>query len=263
MNSIAMIFKNGLNCIGKFVHKNQNKIMIGAGLGGFGTSLYLMAKQAPKAKEALIDLYSDLANSDEDLSKPRIFWEEVKTVTPYYAAPVLTAIGSGTLIVCGVNDICKEKALWVSAYEGLQAKMVERIEAEREVIGEKKEKEIDHYIEQKKMDDEDPQKSSEVVITDGKSLFKFDYNGRYFRSTRDEIINASKTIYERLVTEMWIPFNEFQYELGLSDTGDGENNGFCIDYGIDVRFVPGTAPDGRSCQVVKFGIDPIPDKTKC
>ena len=70
--------------------------------------------------------------------------------------------------------------------------------------------------------------------------------------SREEILRAVKRISDRLSTEMWISLNELQYELGLSNTDDGEILGFTVDEGIDVDWGVTLTPNGEPCQVVEF-----------
>lgn len=260
MNNLTMIFNNGLKNIGKFCNKYSSQILTGCGIAGFGTSMYLIAKESPKAKMALAELHRRLGEDDTPYTKNQILWKEIKTVAPIYAPSIATAIGSTACIISANKIETNKTAIFATAYETAQAGYLEYKNAVKEQLGEKKEKEVRHAIAQKKIDDNPPPNSgSEVMMTDGKSLFKFECDGRYFRSTRDDILKTAKYFSERLMGgEDWISFNEFCYELDISPTSNGEKLGFTDRYGIDISFDACITPEGGTCQVVSFSPDLMP-----
>lgn len=263
MNNFGLYFMNGVKGLGKWFNRYSPQILVGCGIAGFGTSMVMIAKEAPRAKEALDDLHRELGESDEELTKNQIIFREIKTVAPIYAPSIATAAVSAGCILGGYKMQSNKTALWAAAYEAAQNNYLEHVKATREAIGEKKEKEIQHAIAQKHIDDNPPPDSgSEIIMTDGKSLFQFGCNQRYLRTTRDEVLKTAKYLSERLFTERWIPFADFLWELGLKPGSCDYNVGFLDRYGIDIRFEACMTPEGGTCQVIIFSPDLIPDPEK-
>lgn len=266
--NIIKIISDTTKKIGAFVDKHSPEILTGCGIAGFGATVILVAKEAPSAKERLDDLHAEWAENDIEMTKPKMIFEEAKTIAPIYWPAATTGIISVGCVLSAHRISTKRTAAWAAAYEVAQSNFVEYKNAVVEQIGEKKEKAVVDAICQKDIEKDPPKDdisrpvsdSNEVVITDGKSLFKFKCNGRYFRSTRDDIYQAVKKISDRLITEMWIPFNDLQFELGLDNTDDGDENGFWVENGIDVNFSSCIAPNGETCQVVIFNTWLAPDK---
>lgn len=262
MSSIALGLNRILRCSSKFFKKYTPEILIGCGIAGFASSMVMVAKETPRTKEDLDILHEELAECEEEVTKRKIIFEETKIILKNYAPAILTAGVSAGCIFCSNRIKTKRIAVWATAYELTRNDFEEYREEVKKKIGEKKEKEVINSVCQNDLDDDPPPKelySSEQIITDGKSLFKFKNNGRYFRSSREDILKTVKYISERLITERWIPFNEFQYEFQLDNTEDGDNVGFLQDYGIDVIFEACIAPNGESCQYVIFNPGLMPD----
>lgn len=258
--------ESGLKQTGRLIDKYSPEILIGCGIVGFISTVVMVAKEAPIADALIDELHEELAESEEDLTSAKITFEEIKTVLPIYAPAIISGTVSIGCILGSYKISSKRTAAWATAYELTQASFAEYKTKVRDQIGEKKEREVVHAINQEKIDNNPPaesmlrDESKEVVMNEG-SLFMLEYNGRYFRSTVEDISRAVKSISDRLSTEMFIDFNELQYELGLSSTSDGIDNGFCVEDGIDLdRFDYVTAPNGEVCGVVDFLVRPKPRK---
>lgn len=249
----------------RFFKRNGSLILLCSGIGGMFSSVILAAKEAPKAKDALDELHKELGESDAEMSKAKIFWEEFKVAAPFYA-PSAGAFLLGAGCTVGSYKIESGKAAALAGVVDIaQGRLIGLEKAAMEVVDEKTMKEIKNKMAENMVKNDPPGKDilkaceeakqkflTEEIPGDGRSLFRLGVNGRYFRSSREEILRAVKRISDRLSTEMWISLNEFQYELGLSNTDDGEILGFTVDEGIDVDWGVTLTPNGEPCQVVEF-----------
>lgn len=249
---------------GRVIDKYSPEILIGCGLVGFATTCMLVAHEAPIAKEELDDLHAKLGESDEEISKAKIIFEEAKTVLPIYAPSIISGVMSCGCILGSYRISSKRTAALATAYEFANSSLIEYQNKVVEKLGEKKEKEIRHEISEDKIKKNPPPedyKSSygginggkEEVYTDGLYLFYDNYTGRYLRSNSEIIAKAEKRITERLFTEMWVSLNEFYWELGVGPTDAGDDFGFNVDDGIDIDISESTKlPDGTTVTIMKY-----------
>lgn len=256
-------FKSFCRKTNRYIDKHSPEILLGTAIAGFITTVILVAKESPVAKEKLEKLHEDIKESETELSKPQIIFEEVKAVAPIYAPAAVTGATSIACMVGSYNISAKRIAAWTTAaeiastnYKSLKAKVAEE-------VGEKAVEKISHDIVQDHLDNTTPPepRSSEVTMT-GQSLYCIDYNSRYFYATRDEVWKAVKTISDRFSGgEDWISLNEFLWELDIRRLSkDGDLVGFNSTDGININFDSGLSPNGEPCAVIVFEDDPMPCK---
>ena len=218
----------------------------------------LVAHEAPIAKDRLDDLHRELGESDEEISKAGVIFEESKIVLKTYAPAIVSGAVSCGCILGSYRISSKRTAAFATAYELANSSLIEYQKKVVEKLGEKKEAEIRHEIHE-----DDAKKSMvsgergvEMEYTDGKTVFK-DFCGRYFRSNIDTVRKAEKTISERLMTEMEVPLNDFYWELGLGPTEVGDYLHFIVDNGIDVVMDPIKGEDGNTITYLDFLVRPM------
>lgn len=257
-------FKSFCHKTNKYIDKHSPEILLGTAIAGFITTVVMVAKEAPIAKEKLDNLHRELGESEEPMNKPQIIFEEVKTVAPVYAPAVITGATSIACMLGSYNISAKRIAAWTTAAEIAQTNFRELKTKVAEEVGEKAVEKISHDIVQDHLDKaekpKEESKGADALMT-GKSLYCIDYNRRYFYATRDEVWAAVKTITDRFKCEDWQPLNDFLWELGLRDLStDGDIVGFNSSDGIDIIFDSGLASDGQPCAVIRFEEDPMPCK---
>ena len=254
-------FKSFCHKTNKYINKHSPELLLGTAIAGFITTVIMVAKEAPVAKEKLDKLHD--TTEFHELSKPKKVFEEVKAVTPVYAPAVVT----GTISIgCALGSYkvnARRVAAWMTACEIAQTNLKEFKTKVVEEVGEKAVEKIQHDIVQDHLDNSEPpvERGSDVIMT-GKSLYCIDYNKRYFYATRDNVWEAVKKISERLIGgEDWISLYEFLWELDIRQFGkDDEIVGFNSEDGINIYFDSGLTPTGEACAVIKFVDDPMPCK---
>lgn len=240
------------------VNKNSPKILTAASCIGMTGTIILTAKVAPKAKKAWDDKKEEIKERretlNEEISKPKEIFEEVKAVTPYYL-PV--AIMGGTSIACSVGSYkisAKRITAYASAYEVARQSLVDYKAKTKEVVGEKKEKEIEGAIAADKVKENPP--SNEVIMDDGLTLCYDAMSGRYFRSSAEKIRQVVNELNKRLITEMYVSMNDLYYELGIPSTRLGDEMGWNVDDMIEVNFNSILAPNDEPCLVLDYSCCP-------
>lgn len=266
MNLLQTV-KNGANKLIKTADKHSPEILIGVGLVGFVSALVMVNKVSPVAKERLDDLHDELGESEEEITKKDILVKEAKIVVPLYL-PATMAAGASTLcVLAAFKKVNKRTAALATAYELANSRLADYQKKMLEELGEKKANKVLHDISQEKVTNNPPpyeytdsaKNSSEVVMTDGLSLFYDPLGGRYFRSSIERVRHAEKVISERLPVEMYISLNDLYYELELPYTKTGDMVGFTVEDGIEIIFNSCLAPDMTPCTVMEFCACPRPD----
>lgn len=247
LNDISKKLKKGTKNLGRVLDKHSPEILIGCGLVGFVTTCVLVAKAAPIARDKLDELHKELGETDEEISKARVIFEEVKTVTPVYIPAMLSGVVSCGCILGSHHISSKRTAALATCYELAQSNLIDYQNKVREKLGEKKESEIRHEVNEDKIRSEPvpDEYRNELAYTDGMTVFKDRY-GRFFRSNMDIVAKAEKAILKRLTTEMYVSLNEFYYELGIGSTDAGEDLYFTVEKGIDVVTDPVKNTDGNT-----------------
>lgn len=264
LNSISKSLNKTIRKTTKILDKYSPEILIGCGLVGFVTTVLLVAHEAPIARDSLNDLHQDLAEREDadKLSKGRIIFEEAKVVTPIYLPSIISG-GVACACILGSYHISSRRTAAIAAcYEFAQSNLVEYQKKVVEKLGEKKEREIRHEIQEDKVKRNAIDSyggvmgGQDVIYTDGLYLFYDSFTGRYFRSNVDIVRKAEKSIAERLVTEMWISLNEFYWELGIGNTDVGDELGFNVEDGIDLSLESCQLPDGTTCTAITYLCQP-------
>jgi len=243
----------------KQMDKHSPEILMGCGLVGFATTVILVAKEAPIARDRLDDLHKELGGCDEEISKGRVIFEEFKAVAPIYAPAFVSGAVSCGCILGSYHISSKRTAALATAYELCQSTLVDYQNKVREKLGEKKEREIQHEIFEDDVKKDPPPEAyrNELAYTDGLTVFK-DCYGRYFRSNMDIVRRAEKTITKRLQTEMEVSLNEFYWELDIGPTDCGDDIFFIADKGIDIVTDSVKNSDGNTITKLDFLSRPEP-----
>ena len=247
LNDISRKLKKSTKNFGRALNRRSPEILIGCGLVGFVTTCVLVAKAAPVARDRLDDLHKELGEKDEEISKAKVIFEEAKTVLPVYAPAIVSGTMSCACILCSYRISSKRTAALALSYELAQSNLIDYQNKVREKLGENKEREIQHEINEEKIKSEPVPEEyrNELAYTDGMTVFKDRY-GRFFRSNMEIVRKAEKKISDRLTTEMYISLNEFYYELGIGSTDAGDDLYFTVEKGIDVVTDPIKNTDGNT-----------------
>lgn len=236
------------------IEKNKPELLIALGITGYFTATCLAVKSTPKALQNI----EKEKEKKKDLTKKDI----IKVSWKCYIPSVIT-FGVSTACIIGANSVNSSRnAALAAAYSLSEKALSDYKEAAVDVIGEKKEKDIQDKVSEKKIEN-DPVCNKEVIITGkGEQLCYDCMSGRYFKSDIDKIRKAENEINKRLRSEMYVSLNDFYYELGLRPVQLGDEMGWNIDYELELSFSSQLADDGTPCLVINYLITPRYDYTK-
>lgn len=234
---------NVFDSVGKFADKHSPEILLGAGIAGMLTTAVLSVRATPKAIKSIE------AKKKEKRKTKLTIGETIAASWKYYILPFVT-FGASTAALVGSNNVQNKRvaalatscALWESGFKRYAEKVVE-------TVGEKKEQQIRDKVAAEQVK-ENPVRSAEVLATSGGESLCYDSKNKlYFRSCWSKIEKAENTINKQLNTsedpELFVPLNDFFYELGLPSTDYGKMVGWRRDVGyLKVQ---------RSCQLTDDG----------
>lgn len=231
--------------------KNSPKILMGIGITGMMVTTVMAVKATPKA---LLLIEEKKRKENVENYKPV---EIIKIVWPCYISTTVTGVFS-IMCLIGANSLnSKRNAALVTAYAISESTLKSYREKVVELLGEKKDQSIMDEVEKERIA-KNPVTSTEIVITNKGDTLCYDaVSGRYFRGDIDKIKRAEQELNRRMRDEMYIPLNDFYYEIGLSDIKLGDILGWNIQNGyIDMDFSSQLASDGTPCLVIDYLIAP-------
>lgn len=259
------IIKAG-NDAAKFIAKNSPLLLTVLGITGMWTGTVMVAKAAPKAKEAVEESRD---NRPDDLNKVEEIVEDVKAAAPLYL-PAGIVIAGATVCLVGsysisANRIAKYSGLWIMT----EAKAAEYQKKVVEKLGEKKEKEIRDEIVKDHMDkaaDDQDRFNMDEALMDGKQLFWDDTTKHYFRCSYQELFDVKERLNLALDLDTskgcrCISVNDWLYEFDdLKDYCNTvwENYGWYPGDKITYETVPHMCKDGiTTCTGIVMRVEPF------
>lgn len=237
MSDIHQSFKG----IGRFIERNSTHILTGVAITGAFTTAMFAVEATPKALRAIEDY--QCKNNKERF---QVAWH-------FYIPAGITFVITATSIISMnvINE--RKKAALVGLYSIAQSTLKEYQAKVIETIGKKEEQKILDRIDLDRVHNNPPK---EVIFTgSGEVLCLDSTSGRYFTSEIEKIRRTINEINRDLMQEMFIPLNDFYYELGLEPTELGRDLGFNIDEGfLEVRFSSQLTKDEKPCLVLNYEV---------
>ena len=233
--------------------QHSPEILTGIGIAGMIATTVMAVRATPKA----IKLIEEKAYENDALACELTIQDKVKSCWKCYIPSVVTGISSVACLIGASSVNARRNAALAAAYTISDSALREYREKVVETIGEKKEQALKESIAKDKVD-KDPVTTREVIITEkGNTLCYDGIFGRYFKSDIETIKRAVNKINRTIVTDMYVPLNDFYDEIGLSPTKIGYDLGWNIDDGeIDVEFSSQLADDGTPCLVIGYNVAP-------
>lgn len=235
----------------KFLGKHSPEILTGLGIAGFITSTILAVKATPKALSLIDD--QKLRLGEEEL-KPI---ETIKVAWKPYLPSILLTIASTSCIIGATSINRRRTAALAAAYTMSERALIHYRNKVIDVLGDKKEKEIQEKVAQDKVTNNNPKDQQIIITSKGNTLFMDSLSGRYFRSDIDTIKKIINDLNRRLVFEHYVSVNDLYYELGLKSTKNGSFMGWNLDEGlIEVEYNTALADNDEPCIVIDYDISP-------
>lgn len=176
---------------------------------------------------------------------------------PYLPVAISYAMAIPCIVVSN-KVVNKKYAALATAYTISEAALQEYQDKTREVLGEKKAKEIQEAVNADKV-----QKTysggNQIIITDkGESLFFEPISGRYFKSNWNDISKAANDLNADAIASVTgvITLNDWFSALGLEDSDIGEEIGWSLIDGsnslIDIEISSHLTKDNVPCGAISY-----------
>lgn len=250
----------------RVLKKRSPEILTGFGIAGMVTTTVLAVKATPKALTLIQD--AEIEKVDVQVKEGKGPDELVKTLTPAEVVkvawkPYIPAVLLGTVSVAcliGANSVhTRRHAALYSAYKLSETALTEYKDKVKEIVPEKKVKEIKQKLAEDKVDNivknEDckEQKAKVIVSNDGDTWFVDPFTNGSFLCTETKIREAIVDLNYRLMDEMFVSLSDLYDELGLEHTQNSDEIGWCIDDGkIRPDFSDAIVKNGKAYVVMDF-----------
>lgn len=224
--------------------KNNHHILTATSILGLGLTVYFTVDATPKALEII---------KRKELKQPI---DIVKNTWKVFL-PVGIAGGFTIASILGLNCIHLKRhssilglySLTDTAFREYKKKVVEK-------IGEAHETKIRDSISADEL--KNLQRNTEVIITGKGDILCYDtISGRCFKFDVDRIKKIVNDINYKLRTDMFIPLNDFYYELGLNGIKIGDELGWSIEKGqLELTFSAHLNENEEPCVCLNYDVFP-------
>lgn len=268
------MFKSNLNNfmknIGAKLGANAPGITIGLGTGAILVAGVMVGVATPKAMKLIKDAQvaktkqfkkmKEKAPDDAVMDETdELTWVEIiKAGWKPYAPAIVTAVVGVACIVGGTRANERRNAALSAAYTVVEQTLNDYTAKTKEIVGEKKEKEIRDAIAEDELK-KHPLSGYNVVRMPkcGKTLC-YDVRSReYFMSDYNTIKKVENDLNRRLRSEMFISLNDVYDEFGIvHDDELGDDIGWNVDDELEFTISSKIAENNEPCLVVNYVIAP-------
>lgn len=245
-----------MNSFAAFMYKNKPGLIMGLGIGSMIMSTVLAFRYAPLAKDALEERKAEL---DVDKLEPV---ETIKTVGLYFLPSTVFA-ATGVACILGGNQMNLNRgAAAMAAYALSESTLRSYRESAKEVVGEKKEKDIREAA-AKKMYYDDLKSGQMIVVPNGVGDFwMYDHlTKQKIRSNVQKVKEAINNLNYRAVHgevisvyDYCLEMNEEPVEMGNNFVWDVNRNGMLELYAPTAYVME----NGEPIIDIMHKVDPVP-----
>lgn len=251
-----MDISKGWTYVKTFAAQKSPTILLSIGITGMASATVMAILATPEAMKSIEEYKKK--HKLEKLTP----WQTVQAVWKHYILTLATTVASAGCLIGGNRISDKRIAALATAYGISETALKEYKDKVVETVGEQKEKTIREAIAKDHLKENPPPRNLPSIISGNDESLCFDtVSNQYFRSSVNKIKKIENEINRRLRDEMFIPLNDFYYELGLPKMGTGDDVGWSIDKGyLEVFLSYDRAPDERhldeACVILSYSIVP-------
>lgn len=238
--------------------KHSPAILTAIGIAGMVSATVMAVNATPKALQLIKEekeIRMGEATCTDDLKMTKL--DIIKLAWKPYIPAAVTTITSVACIVGASKVSSRRNAALATAYTVSETALREYKDKVKEVVGEKKEKEVRDAIAKDKIE-KNPVSRNEVIVTDhGDSLCYDPFTSRYFKTDMHKLKSAINVVNHQMLQDGWATLNDLYYELGLGEARAVDDIGWRAEDGV-FELSPSSqiASDGTPCLVLDFSITP-------
>lgn len=250
MNKFSLVAKN----LGGVISKNSPSILTGIAVTSFLSTVIFAVKVTPKAYELIKQDSREAHDGD-----PYAFTMPEAIVSAWKEYIPAIIFGSLTIVcIIGANKInTRRNAALAGLYSLTETAFKEYKSKVTETIGKGKEQKIRDAISEDHIR-KNPVGQAEVIFTGKGEVLCYDnLSGRYFKGDIEKIRRAQNTINIQLMSDVFIPLNEFYLELDLNPIDLGRDVGWDINRKpLDISFSAQLSETNEPCLVLDYEVIP-------
>ena len=253
--------KLGANAPGITIGLGTGAILVAGVMVGVATPKAMkLIEDAQVAKTKRFEMMKEKAPDDAVMDETDdLTWVEIiKAGWKPYAPAIMTAVVGVACIVGGNRANARRNAALSAAYTVVEQTLNDYTAKTKEIVGEKKEKEIRDAIAEDELK-KHPLSGYNVVRMPkcGKTLC-YDVRSReYFMSDYNTIKKVENDLNRRLRSEMFISLNDVYDEFGIvHDDELGDDIGWNVDDELEFTISSKIAENNEPCLVVNYVIAP-------
>lgn len=253
--------KLGANAPGITIGLGTGAILVAGVMVGVATPKAMkLIEDAQVAKTKRFETMKEKAPDDAVMDETdELTWVEIiKAGWKPYAPAIMTAVVGVACIVGGNRANARRNAALSAAYTVVEQTLNDYTAKTKEIVGEKKEKEIRDAIAEDELK-KHPLSGYNVVRMPkcGKTLC-YDVRSReYFMSDYNTIKKVENDLNRRLRSEMFISLNDVYDEFGIvHDDELGDDIGWNVDDELEFTISSKIAENNEPCLVVNYVIAP-------
>ena len=251
----------------RVIKKRSPEILTGLGIAGMVSTTVLAVKATPKAltliQDAEIEKVDDQVKEGkgpDELDEKLTPVEVVKVAWKPYIPAVLLGTASAACLI-GANSVhARRHAALYSAYKLSETALTEYKDKVKEIVPEKKVKEIKQKLADDKVDkvakkdsENKDSKPRVIVSNDGDTWFVDPFTNEPFLSTTAKVDAAINKVNRQMMDEMFASLSDLYDELGIDHTVNSDDIGWCIDDGlIESDFSDAVVRNGKAYVVMDF-----------
>lgn len=253
------MLQNGIKMLRKLTTvfgKNSPTIYAIVAGGGVIVTAILAGKAAIEANEILKEEKIEREKESGKFAKPLAVGQTITLTWECYIPTLLVGAATISCIVLSNSINAKRNAALATMYTITDTAFKEYKNKVVSTIGSRKETEIRDDISIDRATAAPP--NAQVFITEKGNTLCFDeISGRFFKGDIEKIRQARNEINKNLRNDMFIPLNDFYYEINLDGIKIGEDVGWHIDKGyLDISITAMITPNGEPCLNLNYDVTP-------
>lgn len=240
-----------------FLIKHEPEILMGMGISGMIFSTIWSIKSSLKSFKVIND-YKEEKQIDKITPK-----EFIKLTWRYYLPVVISMGTSIPLIIAGNRVSSKRYAILAAAYSISENALLEYKEATKEIVGEKKSKDIQEKIDSDRINNSYKDSTQIIMTSNSDSLFYEPISCRYFKSNWNAIVKAANELNAQALGNLdgEITLNDWFDKLELERSSVGDDIGWKVTDGLnsllDVSISSHITSDNVPCGAISYRTDPV------
>lgn len=243
--------------VGHLVQTNSPTILSAVAVVGVAATGYLTFRATWAGHRLVTDENLTRQSTGSSLPIPLTKQEQALKIWKLYIPAVAAGVGTVGCIVLSNRIHARRAAAMLAAYGVLSGDFDEYKAKAREILGEKKSKDIQDQIAQDKVTKVPAPLG--IPLEDGQTWFCDLNTMRYFKSDRQSVEKARNDFNYMLPKESYMSLNDMYSLIGIDSTELGKTVGWKADQRVEVNFSAVLMPDGSAATAFTFNPAPSPD----